>query len=63
MTVVELRLTVQLDVFVVAPTGLKLQFPGVNRSDPAPEEKVTVPVGFDVGPASVSTTVAVTWMV
>jgi hypothetical protein len=48
-------------VSVVAPSGLSVQLVGIRRS--APAEKLTVPDGFDLTPASVSTTVAVTCIV
>ena len=62
-TVVDVRLTVHVEVSVVAPSGLRLQVVELNTSEPAPDVKFTVPDGFDFVPLSVSTTVAVTAVV
>ena len=59
----DVRLTEHVDVSVVAPNGAKVQVVELNTSLPAPDVKVIVPDGFDFVPLSVSTTVAVTWVV
>ena len=59
----DVRLTVHVEVSVVAPSGLSVQLVELNESVPAPEVKFTVPEGFDFVPLSVSTTVAVTAVV
>jgi len=60
---VDVRLTVHVEVSVVAPSGLSVQLVELNESVPAPDVKFTVPEGFDFVPLSVSITVAVTAVV